>query len=76
LARTLDRAVEVEVIAREGWEAAFRSLGFSEEAARSYARMTAVTIDELELPASPIRGHIRLADYVFQAARGHDGTAP
>jgi uncharacterized protein YbjT (DUF2867 family) len=70
-ARALDQAVEVEVIARERWEEAFRSFGLSEKAARSYACMTGVTIDDLELPALPIRGDIPLTDYVFEAARRH-----
>jgi uncharacterized protein YbjT (DUF2867 family) len=68
-ARALDRRVEVEVTPRERWEEAFRGLGFSEEAARSYARMTAVTVDESMLPASPIRGEISLMDYAVSAAR-------
>ncbi|MFL6603259.1 MAG: NAD(P)H-binding protein [Steroidobacteraceae bacterium] len=66
-ARALDKAVEVEVVARERWEEAFRSFGFSAKAARSYACMTGVTVDALELPASRIRGVIPLTDYVFAA---------
>jgi uncharacterized protein YbjT (DUF2867 family) len=67
-ARALDGAVELEIIARERWEEAFRSFGFSEMAARSYACMTGVAVDEPMLPESPIRGDTTLADYVFEAA--------
>jgi uncharacterized protein YbjT (DUF2867 family) len=69
LAGALGRAIEVEVVARERWEETFRSFGFSEKAARSYACMTGVTVDELELPASPIRGDTSLTDYVSIALK-------
>jgi uncharacterized protein YbjT (DUF2867 family) len=68
-ARALDKAIEVEVVPRERWEETFRSFGFSEKAARSYACMTGVTVDEPALPASPIRGNIGLTDHVLEAAR-------
>jgi uncharacterized protein YbjT (DUF2867 family) len=68
-ARALDRVVKVEVTPRERWEETFRGLGFSEKAARSYARMTEVTVDEPMLPASPIRGDTSLMDYAVSAAR-------
>ena len=57
------------IIARERWEETFRSLGFSEKAARSYTCMTGLTVDGLALPVSPIRGDIPLTDYVSEAAR-------
>ncbi|HTV24471.1 MAG TPA: NmrA family NAD(P)-binding protein [Polyangiaceae bacterium] len=68
-AAALGRAVEVDVVERERWEEAFRSFGFSPEAARSFARMTAVTVDEPLLPAAPSRGNISLARYALDAAR-------
>jgi len=43
-AEALDRPVQVEVVPRDQWEAAYRKLGFSEAAAHSYARMTAASI--------------------------------
>ena len=69
LTEVLNRRVEVEVTPRDRWEETFRSLGFSEKSARSYASMTRVTVDELYLPESPVRGKTSLKDYVLQAAR-------
>ena len=45
-ARVLDREVTLVVTPREKWEATFRSLGFSAEAATSYARMTGACVDQ------------------------------
>ncbi|GIF53052.1 uncharacterized protein YbjT (DUF2867 family) [Asanoa ferruginea] len=45
MAEVLGRPVALRVVAREDWVAAFRSWGFSPEAAESYARMTAATVD-------------------------------
>ena len=60
----LGRKVELEVVPREEWEAAFKALGFSEPAAVSYARMTAATVDGLQLPDHPVRGRVTLKEYV------------
>jgi uncharacterized protein YbjT (DUF2867 family) len=68
-AQALNRPVAVEVTPRERWEEAFRGLGFSEQAARSYARMTEVTVDEAMLPASFIRGSTSLLEYAMSTAR-------
>jgi uncharacterized protein YbjT (DUF2867 family) len=68
-AQALGRSVQLDVIPRERWIEAFLGFGFSDEAARSYARMTAVTVDEPLLPAAPIRGAISLASYIAEAAR-------
>ena len=44
---------------------AFREMGFSPEAAESYAGMTALTTsDRIELPESPTRGSTTLQDYI------------
>lgn len=69
-ASALDRTVRVEVIPREAWEEAFRGLGFSEAAARSYARMTAATVDGAEYPDDPIRGSISLRTYIAKLVSG------
>lgn len=57
VARAMGAALGREVVAkevpREGWAAAFRALGFSDVAARSYARMTAITVDEYARPEGP-----------------------
>ena len=69
-AAALGRAVRVDVIPREGWEGAFRGLGFSEAAAHSYARMTAITVDGPEYPDDSIRGSISLQAYVEKLVSG------
>jgi uncharacterized protein YbjT (DUF2867 family) len=63
-AKALAREVRVEVTPRSEWEASFRQLGFSPEAARAYANMTAATVDGCELPSEPIRGSTTLQAYV------------
>ncbi|MGB3337646.1 MAG: NAD(P)H-binding protein [Devosia sp.] len=67
-ARHLHRDVTPATTPREKWEESFRSVGFSEAAARSFARMTAATIDEPELPPSPRRGRVALDAYVATLA--------
>ena len=60
-------AVGVEVVPREGWQAAYRRLGFSDAAADAYARMTAASIDQgFALPeGAPVtRGITSLEDYI------------
>lgn len=63
-AAALGREVRVETTPRDQWASAFEAMGFSKAAAQSYARMTAATVDDLELPEDPVRGRVRLEDYV------------
>jgi uncharacterized protein YbjT (DUF2867 family) len=64
-ARALQRPVEVAVTPRDGWEEAYRKMGFSKAAARSYARMTAITADrDYDNLVDPVRGAISLQDHV------------
>lgn len=63
-AAALGRTVRVETTPREQWVPAFKAIGFSSPAAESYARMTGATVDELELPDAPVRGEVRLEDYI------------
>lgn len=64
-ATVLGRPVEVRPVPREGVEGAFRELGFSEPAAKAYARMTEATIDaELPSPDAVERGSVTLEDYL------------
>ncbi|KRB03392.1 NmrA family NAD(P)-binding protein [Lysobacter sp. Root690] len=64
-AQALGREVEVEVVPRAQWVAAYQKLGFSEAAAKSYADMTAVTLDKSYRPAhDPVRGQVSLQAYV------------
>ncbi|WP_067065433.1 NmrA family NAD(P)-binding protein [Roseateles chitosanitabidus] len=63
LEKVLDRPVRVVVTPREQWEAAYRRQGFSPAAAASYARMTGVAMDALDLPDESIRGQVTLEAY-------------
>jgi uncharacterized protein YbjT (DUF2867 family) len=64
-AAALGNRVKVEVIPRDQWIAAYRKLGFSDSAAESYARMTAVSVDSGFAMTKPFeRGETRLEDYV------------
>ncbi|WP_313529704.1 NmrA family NAD(P)-binding protein [Shinella sp.] len=60
----LGRPVRLETIPRDKWEESFRALGFSPEAARAYARMTAATVDGPHLQADPVRGDVALLDHI------------
>ncbi|WP_368563758.1 NmrA family NAD(P)-binding protein [Pseudoxanthomonas sp. UTMC 1351] len=61
----LGRPVEVEVTPRDNWKEAYRALGFSEAAAESYARMTAVSVDSgFDMPDDALRGSITLEAYI------------
>ncbi|HEX7867515.1 MAG TPA: NmrA family NAD(P)-binding protein [Variovorax sp.] len=61
----LGRPVEVVETPREQWVQAFKSLGFSDAAAKSYAAMTRVTLDQhYEQPEKPERGVISLREYI------------
>lgn len=63
-AAKLGHPVAVQSTARDQWEGAFIALGFSPEAARAYAKMTAATVDNLAQPVAPQRGRTSLAQYV------------
>lgn len=64
-ASALNRSVEVEVVPRERWVERFRELGFSQPGAESYARMTALTLDQGSHAASePRRGDTTLREYI------------
>jgi uncharacterized protein YbjT (DUF2867 family) len=66
-ADALGRPVEAVVTPRDQWEAAYRKLGFSDTAAKSYARMTAVSLDDgFDYDERPIRGLTTLGEYIRQ----------
>ena len=67
--RHLGRQVEVQTTPREQWEESFQAIGFSEKSARAYARMTAATMDALDLPPSPRRGTVTWDDYIAGLTR-------
>ena len=61
----LGRPVKLVVTPRDHWESTYRQLGFSKPAARSYARMTGISVDgDFAMPHAPIHGTITLKDYV------------
>ncbi|KRA17528.1 NAD(P)H-binding protein [Lysobacter sp. Root604] len=63
--QALGRPVEVVVTPREAWKQAFLKLGFSDAAADSYARMTAVAVDSgFDVSDDPLRGTTTLEAYV------------
>ncbi|MCW1915653.1 NAD(P)H-binding protein [Luteolibacter sp. GHJ8] len=64
-AHALDREVRVEVVPREQWQSTFRRAGFSQPAAESYAKMTALTLDQhYTVPGEPVRGQTTLKQYI------------
>ncbi|MGH6613064.1 NmrA family NAD(P)-binding protein [Sphingomonas sp.] len=70
-AAAFGKPVKVVATPREQWVESFTALGFSDAAAESYARMTAITLDKGEAPEAPIRGSVTLDDYVADLVRGH-----
>ena len=64
----LKRNVEVEAAPRESWEAIFKGLGFSDQAACSYANMTAKSLDrDFDKPALPDRGSTTIETFIADA---------
>jgi uncharacterized protein YbjT (DUF2867 family) len=63
-ADALGKPASVAEIPKAKWIEKYRSFGFSEAAAQSYARMTEKTISELEMAADPVRGKTALRQYV------------
>jgi uncharacterized protein YbjT (DUF2867 family) len=63
--QALGASVGVDVIPRDEWKEAFRGLGFSEAAADSYARMTAVSLDGgFDMPDDALRGVTTLEAHI------------
>ena len=61
----LKRTVKVIATPPDGWMEAFQKIGFSDKAARSYAKMTEVTLQsEGDWPENAIRGAVGLKEYV------------
>ncbi|MGO1003470.1 NmrA family NAD(P)-binding protein [Lysobacter sp. CA196] len=72
-AKALGQRVKVKVTPRDQWKQAFLSLGFSDAAAESYARMTAVSIDGgFDIADDPLRGKTTLEDYVSELVANQD----
>lgn len=71
--RALGRPVEVAVTPPAQWEQAFRSLGFSVAAAKSYAAMTRVTLENRQEPDKPERGATSLDEYISAVVKRSSG---
>lgn len=71
--QVLGRPVSVATTPRDGWEQNFRDVGLSAESARSFARMTAATLDDPELPADPKRGKVTLEQHIAGLAGRQSG---
>jgi uncharacterized protein YbjT (DUF2867 family) len=64
LGETLSRNVKVKVIPRKEWENFYQSIGFSAEAAESYANMTEISFNEgFERPKNAVIGKTTLTQY-------------
>jgi uncharacterized protein YbjT (DUF2867 family) len=72
--KALGKPVKVAVTPREEWVRAYKKLGFSEAAAKSYARMTAATLDGPAMPEHPVRGTTTLQSYINALVQ--EGRAP
>ncbi|NPC72495.1 MULTISPECIES: NAD(P)H-binding protein [Corallococcus] len=74
-AQALGRPVQVESVPRARWVETFRGLGFSPEAAESYARMTEATVDgTFPEPGSTLHGRTALEDYVTERCSGRPAS--
>ncbi|MET0336380.1 MAG: NAD(P)H-binding protein [Caulobacter sp.] len=68
-ARSLGRDVELVVLPRSDWVDAYKAQGFSQAAAESYAKMTAVTVDDgFDPPQQSDRGSTTLDAYLGELA--------
>ena len=64
-AMVLGQRVKLEVTPRDRWHAAYKAMGFSNEAADSYTRMTEASVDSgFDLQEDPIRGSTTLLEYI------------
>jgi len=69
-ASALGQDVEIEVAPRETLEDLFRGMGFSAAAAKSYARMTTITLDEnFDKPSGLELGQVSLEAFIAGALR-------
>jgi uncharacterized protein YbjT (DUF2867 family) len=64
-AQALGKPVSVKEVPETQWREKYRSYGFSEAAADSYARMTEITVREPMTSSNPTRGPTTLQDYVL-----------
>jgi uncharacterized protein YbjT (DUF2867 family) len=71
----LRKPVRVAVIPQKDWIGTFERLGFSPEAADSYARMTDLTLKGPAKPDNAIRGSTKLEDYIAALVKAGEKAA-
>lgn len=70
LSAVLERRVTCRVVPRGEWDGFYRGIGFSPEAARSFAEMTGAVVDgDTEMPESSVIGTVPLQEHVAEAVR-------
>jgi uncharacterized protein YbjT (DUF2867 family) len=62
--QALGRPVDVAVTPQAQWVPAFKALGFSDAAAKSYAEMTRITLEDKYEPEKPEPGAVSLGEYI------------
>jgi uncharacterized protein YbjT (DUF2867 family) len=65
--KALGKKVNVKVIPRDQWKAAYMAMGFSEQGAESYTNMTEISLSAFEKPTDTtgyIKGKIALQEYI------------
>ncbi|MGN8056213.1 hypothetical protein ACTJKN_08065 [Pedobacter sp. 22163] len=65
----LGKKVSVKVIPKQQWTNAFKSVGFSDEAAASYAAMTEIAANDIQVPKNALRGEITLQQYIHDLVK-------
>lgn len=64
-AAALNKSVDVVELPESAWKETFKSVGFSESAADSYAAMTRITLEgDYEKPTEPVRGSTTIQKYI------------
>jgi uncharacterized protein YbjT (DUF2867 family) len=71
--KALNKTVEAVEIPKEKWLPTFKEFGFSDASARSMAKMTEITLEEIyEKPDSPVRGRTTLDEYIAELASNRE----
>jgi uncharacterized protein YbjT (DUF2867 family) len=65
--KTLGKKIKVKVVPKAQWKETYKSIGFSEESAKSYSNMTEISLKEFENPGDTtgyIKGKTTLEEYI------------
>lgn len=72
LSNIFNKEIKVKVIEEKDWESTYEALGFSPQAAHSYANMTRLSLNSgFEYPDNPIVGETSLAEYLRLVSEGN-----